>query len=178
MSDLDWPTLPKTPKKISFKKSKLIMLYLISAIAKCKPRASSLQWPYFVRQSYEIKYPPWTILWFRILGIFSVENIKRSCVFMFQTWDNSQLLRRVLWINAQLTIVWSLKHKISQPIYIFNRENSQNSESPNGPRRGLDFIALGATTSSLVHLTVYSINFGIFLLVFFGTPFYIYCLLR
>ena len=28
-------------------------------------------------QSYEIKSPPWTILWFRILGIFSVENIKR-----------------------------------------------------------------------------------------------------
>ena len=36
-------------------------------------------------QSYEIKSPPWTILWFRILGIFSVENIKRLCVFMFQT---------------------------------------------------------------------------------------------
>ena len=42
-------------------------------------------------QSYEIKSPPWTILWFRILGIFSVENIERLCVFMFQTWDNSQL---------------------------------------------------------------------------------------
>ena len=41
--------------------------------------------------SYEIKSPRYTILWFRILGIFSVENIKRSCVFMFQTWDNSQL---------------------------------------------------------------------------------------
>ena len=26
-------------------------------------------------QSYEIKSPPFTILWFRILGIFSVENI-------------------------------------------------------------------------------------------------------
>ena len=26
-------------------------------------------------QSYEIKSPPWTILWLRILGIFSVENI-------------------------------------------------------------------------------------------------------
>ena len=25
------------------------------------------------RQSYEIKSPPWTILWFRILGIFSIE---------------------------------------------------------------------------------------------------------
>ena len=36
-------------------------------------------------QSYEIKSPPWTILWFRILGIFSVENIKRLCVLMFQT---------------------------------------------------------------------------------------------
>ena len=40
-------------------------------------------------QSYEIKSPPWTILWFRILGIFSAENIKRLCVFMFQTWDKS-----------------------------------------------------------------------------------------
>ena len=27
------------------------------------------------KQSYEMKSPPWTILWFRILGIFSVENI-------------------------------------------------------------------------------------------------------
>ena len=72
-------------------------------------------------QSYEIKSPPWTILWFRILGIFSVENIKRLCVFMFQTWDNSQLLRRVLWISAELTIVSSLKHKNTQPLYIFNR---------------------------------------------------------
>ena len=42
-------------------------------------------------QSYEVKSPPWTILWFRILGIFSVENIARLGVFMFQTSDNSQL---------------------------------------------------------------------------------------
>ena len=33
-------------------------------------------------QSYEIKSPPWTILWFRILGIFSVENIARLGAFM------------------------------------------------------------------------------------------------
>ena len=32
--------------------------------------------------------------------------------------------------------------KWHQCIYIFNRENPQNSESPNGPRMGLDFIAL------------------------------------
>ena len=42
-------------------------------------------------QSYEIKSPPWTILWFRIREIFSVENIDRLGVFMFQTSDNSQL---------------------------------------------------------------------------------------
>ena len=72
-------------------------------------------------QSYEIKSPPWTILWFRILGIFSVENIKRLCVFMFQTCSNSQLLRRVLWISAEQTIGASLKHKNTQPLYIFNR---------------------------------------------------------
>ena len=41
-----------------------------------------------LNQSFEIKFPPWTILWFRILGIFSVENIQKLCVFMFQTWDN------------------------------------------------------------------------------------------
>ena len=74
-----------------------------------------------IKQSYEIKSPPWKILWFRILGIFSVENIKRLCVFMLKTWDNSQLLRRVLWISAKLTIVSSLKHKNTQPLYIFNR---------------------------------------------------------
>ena len=61
---------------------------------------------------------------------------------MYQTSDNSQLLKRVLWINAKLTIVWSLKHHSTQLIFIFNWENPQNSETPNGPRRGLDFIAL------------------------------------
>jgi hypothetical protein len=68
---------------------------------------------------------------------------------MFQTSENSQLLRRVLWINAELTIVWSLKHKKTQPSYIFNRETPQNSEPQNGPRRGLDFIALNCTSRSL-----------------------------
>ena len=42
-----------------------------------------------LNQSYEIKSPLWTILWFRILGIFSVENIDRLGVFMLQTWDNT-----------------------------------------------------------------------------------------
>ena len=36
----------------------------------------------------------------------------------------------------------SLKHKNTQPSSIFNREMPQNSESQNGLRRGLDFIAL------------------------------------
>jgi hypothetical protein len=35
-----------------------------------------------------------------------------------------------------------LKHKNTQASSIFNRENPQNSEPQNGPRRGLDFIAL------------------------------------
>ena len=96
-------------------------------------------------QSYEIKCPPWTILWFRILGIFSVENIRRLCVFMVQTWDNSQLLIKVLWISAELTIFSSLKHKNTQPLYILHRENPQNSEPQNGPRSGLDDIALAET---------------------------------
>ena len=37
-----------------------------------------------------------------------------------------------------------MKHHSTQPIYIFKRNNPQNSESPNGPRRGLDFIALNS----------------------------------
>jgi hypothetical protein len=32
--------------------------------------------------------------------------------------------------------------KNTQPLYIFNRENPQNSEPQNGPRSGLDYIAL------------------------------------
>ena len=72
-------------------------------------------------QSYEIKSPPWTILWFRILGTLSVENIARLDVFMFKTSDNSQL-----WIDSQyssqyLTIIWSLKNQNTQPMYIFFR---------------------------------------------------------
>ena len=35
-----------------------------------------------------------------------------------------------------------MKHKNTQPLYIFNRENPQNSEPQNGPWRGLDYIAL------------------------------------
>jgi hypothetical protein len=79
---------------------------------------------------------------------YHVENIDRLGVLMFQTSDNSQLLRRVLWINAELTTVSSLKHKNTQPIYIFNRENPQNSEPQNGPRRGLDFIALDSSAKN------------------------------
>ena len=72
--------------------------------AVCHVTHSEARWPvrtilvfqFFLKvawiQSYEIKSRPWTILWFRILGIFSVENIDRLCVLMFQTWDNSQLL--------------------------------------------------------------------------------------
>ena len=64
---------------------------------------------------------------------------------MFQTCSNSQLLRRVLWISAEQTIGASLKHKNTQPLYIFNRENPQNSEPQNDPRSGLDYIALKIT---------------------------------
>ena len=41
-----------------------------------------------------------------------------------------------------MTIGASLKHKNTQLLYIFNRENPQNSEPQNGPRSGLDYIAL------------------------------------
>ena len=81
---------------------------------------------------------------------YPVENIDKLGDLMFQTSDNSQLLRRVLWINADLTIVWSLKHKNTQPSYIFNGENPQNSEPQNGPRRGLDFIALPACKEEML----------------------------
>ena len=37
--------------------------------------------------------------------------------------------------------VWNITVP-GQPIYIFNRENTQNFEPQNGPSRGLDFIAL------------------------------------
>ena len=40
---------------------------------------------------------------------------------MFQTTDSSQLCIDSQYFSQQLTFVWSLKHKISQPIYIFNR---------------------------------------------------------
>ena len=39
-----------------------------------------------------------------------------------------------------------MKYKNKQPLYIFNRENPQNSEPQNGPRSGLDYIALILTT--------------------------------
>ena len=71
-------------------------------------------------QSYEIKSPPWTILWFIILGIFSVENIQRLCVFRFQTSDNVVSFWEEYCESVQswpLSQVWNIKtHN-----YIFNR---------------------------------------------------------
>ena len=72
-------------------------------------------------QSYEIKSPPWTIWWFRILVIFSVENIDRLGAMMCQTSDNSQLCIDSQYSSQQLTIVWSLIHHSTQPILIFSR---------------------------------------------------------
>ena len=52
-------------------------------------------------QSYEIKSPPWTILWFRILGIFSVKIIDRLGVlcFKFETIVSSALIHSTLLSN-------------------------------------------------------------------------------
>ena len=47
-----------------------------------------------------------------------------------------------------------MKHKNTQPSYIFNRENPQNSETQNGPRRGLDFIALTTIVPDIVFFAV------------------------
>ena len=119
---------------------------------------ATLVWKWAVRitnkpctQSYEIKSPPQIILWFRNLGIFSLQNIARLGVFMFQTSDNSQLCFYSQYSSQQLTIVSSLKHKNTQPLYIFNREYPQNSEPQNGPRSGLDYIALIQVNTHLIN---------------------------
>ena len=57
--------------------------------------------------------------------------------------SNFRLLRRVLWINAELTIVSSLKHKNTQAIYIFNRDNPKNSEPQYGFKEGTWFHSFG-----------------------------------
>ena len=44
--------------------------------------------------------------------------------------------------NCLCLQILTLIHHSTQPILIFKRENPQNFKSPNGPRRGLDFIAL------------------------------------
>ena len=74
---------------------------------------------------------------------------------MFQTSDNSQLCIDSQYSSKQLTFVWSLKHQISQPIYIFNRVRVLHLA---GLRRELDYIALYKTntvTESLVMLRVW-----------------------
>ena len=76
---------------------------------------------------------------------YSFKYIKRLCIFMFQTCSNSLLCTDSQYSSQQLTIGASLKHKSTQPLYIFNRENPQNSEPQNGPRSGLDYIALPNT---------------------------------
>ena len=56
-------------------------------------------------QSYEIKSPPWIVLWFRILGIFSVESIDRLGAMKFQTLDNSQLCIDLQYSSQQLAVI-------------------------------------------------------------------------
>ena len=68
-------------------------------------------------KSYKIKSPPWTIWWFRILGIISVENIDRLGAMMFQTSNNSQLCIDSQYSSQKLTIVWCLTHQSTQPIF-------------------------------------------------------------
>ena len=119
--------LPYRKKKVSGTTTKQIWGFWLDLIhnkspEKCLSQQSNpwlFQSSWSIWQSYAIKSAPWTILWFRILGISSVENIKRLCVFMFQTWDNIQLLKRVLWISAELSQVWNITK--TKPLYIFNR---------------------------------------------------------
>ena len=53
----------------------------IKLVSMCLPRSNKQKQHIRYSQSYVIKSAPWTILWFRILGIFSVENIARLGVF-------------------------------------------------------------------------------------------------
>ena len=69
-------------------------------------------------------------------------SLLKICIAKFQTSDNSQLCIDLQYSSQQLTIGASLKYRNTQPLYIFNRENPQNSEPQNGPRIGLDYIAL------------------------------------
>ena len=48
-----------------------------------------------------------------------------------------------------------MKHNNTQPLYIFNRENPQNSEPQNGPRSGLDYIALANVYVGLTKVHVF-----------------------
>ena len=59
-------------------------------------------------QSYEIKSPPWTILWFRILRIFSVESIARLYVSNFRQ-VSSALIHSTLLSSWLLSEVWNIK---------------------------------------------------------------------
>ena len=80
---------------------------------------------------------------------YSVENVMRLCVFMFQTCFNSLLCTDSQYSSQKLAIGASFKDKNTKPLYIFNWENPQNSESQKGPRRELDYIALVICTSIL-----------------------------
>ena len=84
---------------------------------KCKSRRTWLLWPnqvpsldHFVLQNSG--------------GFLCWKHKEGVC---FYVSNNSQLLRRVPWISAELTIVSSLKHKNSQPLYIFNRVRDHSS---------------------------------------------------
>ena len=48
-----------------------------------------------------------------------------------------------------------MKHKNTQPLYIFNRENPKNSEPQNGLRSGLDYIALVIAAVLVIKLLLY-----------------------
>ena len=84
---------PSTFKKLINKSGLSFSLanFFISKSSQGRNRFGGKNTNFALSQSYEIKSPPWTILFFRILGIFSVKNIARLGIFMFQTSDNSHL---------------------------------------------------------------------------------------
>ena len=71
---------------------------------------------------------------------YPVEDIEVECFLCFK-------LETI--VSSALIHSSSLKRKNTQPLYIYG-ENHQNSEPQNGPRRGLDFIALEETNATLV----------------------------
>ena len=99
--------------------------------------------PNIIRIAMVWRVLTWNLIQYeQVLSFFKncLSNLKFSCIFRLSPSCMNVEKWKKFWA-IELLLQFIFEH-CAQPILIFNRENPQNFKSPNGLRRGHDYIAL------------------------------------